>query len=1267
MRGKVFTRLGGLLGAAGLAACAVGGAPEGEEGDPTTRFWLQREASTRGALASHGANAGLEAAGGWVHRYVVLEGPAAVEAARAPGDDAAQRTARVKARIREIDAHQEALLPQIEATGARVVYRYRRLANAIQVTAPAAALEALGRLPGVTRLDTVTIHERRLKSAVPFVGGYKAWSAQGATIHGEGVRIGIVDTGIDYLHAAFGGPGTPEAYKQNDPAVIEPGTFPTAKVLGGIDFVGDTYDASQPGSVPIPDDDPLDCQGLQGMNITGGHGTHVAGTAAGLGVLASGETFYGPYDQSLNPNQFRVGPGVAPMASLYALKVFGCSGSTAVTNAAFEWAADPNEDGDLSDHLDVLNLSLGGSYGLSSLTEVGTIKNITDLGTFLAIAAGNEGNTFYVTGWPSTATEALAVAATTDAISFQALTVLSPPGIAGDVACLEGAFTKPLALSGVIEGDLVAAEPALACQPLSNPQAIQGKIAFIDRGTCTFVKKIQHAFDAGAIAVVVADREDSDVPFAMGGDGTEVDIPGVLIRKVNGDAIRDQLAQGVKVRMDPQKQFVTSLSADQMAGFSSRGPRSVDNALKPEIGAPGVAIDAAGVGTGTGPRQLQGTSMACPVIAGAAALVKQANPSFSTAEVKAALMNTAVPGQGPKGEAVPVSLMGAGRVQVDLALSPPFTAAASEPPGAVGVSFGAIIVSKPTTEQRAVEVTNHGDSEITLQAAAQLTYETPGVTLAVDPPSVTVPAKGKATVQLSLTVDPALLPAPAPDPLTPEKAPYVNQPRHFLTEAGGHLTFTGDGASARVPFHAIARAADEIKAAPGASLCGASLDKPILLPLDGPSTSKVPVTTAFELGAESPPKGAAGSPTKMGDLLAVGVANNLPVAESFENASVYFGIVVYGQWTTPAMGPQSVVGVYIDTNDDKKADYAVLIEPLRRQPPYFDVLTASPYNLKNGQQGQPRFLNIFPRDQVESHPFNNSVAVLPVTLSAIGLKKSNPRFNYQAFSDLNFPQLQSDQTKWVTYDLDALAIDTAKGGREGRPVYDGKKAVEVHLGPAAQPGQLPKVLLLHHSNVAGQRHEILDLNALTSGEQADLEVSLAANIPGGGVATATVKNKGPAAAKNVKLTLDPGAGASISGATPSAGTCATGAKGSCELGELAADQQATVELKIQGPGKLTVSAAASTDVCDPVAANNQAQFTTEGTGGSGGGAGAAGAAGFAGAAGSSPGGAASPALGPFSVGGGCDCGVAAGSSRAGGAALAALGLAALLRRRRRDG
>ncbi|MCS6898875.1 MAG: hypothetical protein RMJ98_04140, partial [Myxococcales bacterium] len=180
MRGKVFTRLGGWLGVVGVAACTVGGGGEVEEQDWVSRFRHQREGmASRGGLASEGESHGPKTVESWVHRYVVLEGPAVAEVRKEVGENRESWVAQGRARLREIDAQQEALLPRIEATGARVVYRFRRLANAIQITAPVEALGALGRLPGVVRLDTVTIHERGLKSAVPFVGGYKAWSAQG--------------------------------------------------------------------------------------------------------------------------------------------------------------------------------------------------------------------------------------------------------------------------------------------------------------------------------------------------------------------------------------------------------------------------------------------------------------------------------------------------------------------------------------------------------------------------------------------------------------------------------------------------------------------------------------------------------------------------------------------------------------------------------------------------------------------------------------------------------------------------------------------------------------------------------------------------------------------------------------------------------------------------------------------------------------------------------------------------------------------------------
>ena len=123
------------------------------------------------------------------------------------------------------------------------------------------------------------------------------------------------------------------------------------KVLGGYDFVGDAYDAGDPNhTTPAPDPNPLDCDG---------HGTHVAGIAAGYGENPNGTTFAGDYttlptdptnSYAAYRSLFRIGPGMAPKAKLYAYKVFGCTGSTDLITAAIDRAADPNGDGNPSDH-----------------------------------------------------------------------------------------------------------------------------------------------------------------------------------------------------------------------------------------------------------------------------------------------------------------------------------------------------------------------------------------------------------------------------------------------------------------------------------------------------------------------------------------------------------------------------------------------------------------------------------------------------------------------------------------------------------------------------------------------------------------------------------------------------------------------------------------------------------------------------------------------------------------------------------------------------
>ena len=184
--------------------------------------------------------------------------------------------------------------------------------------------------------------------SVPRTQAPFAWAGVNG-VRGEGVKIAIIDTGIDYTHANFGGPGTPAAYQvaflsdtaPADPAMFGPGA---AKVKGGTDLVGDDYDANVPAkATPAPDPNPLDCNG---------HGSHVAGSAAGFGVLANGSTYGGVYDQTIYSNfSFSIGPGVAPKADLYAVRVFGCEGSTDVVIDAIEWAVDND--------MDVINMSLG--------------------------------------------------------------------------------------------------------------------------------------------------------------------------------------------------------------------------------------------------------------------------------------------------------------------------------------------------------------------------------------------------------------------------------------------------------------------------------------------------------------------------------------------------------------------------------------------------------------------------------------------------------------------------------------------------------------------------------------------------------------------------------------------------------------------------------------------------------------------------------------------------------------------------------------------
>lgn len=1114
--------------------------------------------------------------------YVVLAGPAAIEVIPAGVSLASQQATRVtRARIAEIDAAQSALEPLVTKAGGQVVARFSRLANAVQVLARPSGLPAIARLPGVVRVEKVPLHTLSLGSALPVIGAPAVW-AKSTPLQGDGITIGIVDSGIDYTHADFGGAGTAAAYAANDPDVIEPGSFPTARVIGGWDFVGNDYNPSAGNSTPKPDPDPLDCTKPESGHVSGGHGTHVSGIAAGNGVKSDGTAFTGPYEQTFVPSAFKVAPGVAPRAKLFALKIFGCDGSTTALAQALERAADPNQDGSFDDRLDVVNASLGSSYGLTSPTNAQVVANLVKAGTSLVVAAGNDGQSFYAVASPAVFPQALAVAASADN-QFVALSVTSPAGIAGDYPAAEGGFTTRLADVGKISSQVVAANPMLGCSASNFGAEVAGKIALVDRGQCSFTKKFNNAIAAGAIAAVIVDDEDSALPFAMGGgDPGSVAIPGVMIRKQDGQLIKNALAQGpVSVTLDPAKLF-SGAGSELLAGFSARGPSSVDERLKPEVAAPGFSIDSARVGSGSAPRRSQGTSMASPVVAGAAALVRQARPTLSPLEIKALLVNSAQPIASLSTAAYSTSSVGGGRLAVDHAVELLTTAAADLAVGDVGVSFGSLVVDEKTTQKRSFVVTNHDASAKSFDLSVLPTHSLPGVQVSVAPTQLEVPAGGSASAEITLDVDPVALGNPGPDPAT--ETMQFEQPRHYLNEASGlvRLSAKTGPEALTIPFHGSVRAAAKRTAASSA-LCAGASSGPVALTLSGPSAHPDPVVTAFQLGAMDPERteSATDPDAALVDLVAVGVATDLATAPSFNDASVFFGVAIAGEWTTPARGPVSIVSIEIDADMNGSADYAIRTEALTGEGPYADVIAATTYDLSSGQPTSRRFINMASADTAATSPFHNSVIVLAANFPDIGVASDSPVFDYAAVTESPSFLAQGERTFWLTYDAGKPALDPALNGEDGRPLYVGNAPVLVQVDADARAADGPlELLLLHHTNVAGSRYEVIDLRAA---DPSKLNLALEATAPAtlssekNGEILLTVKNSGdsPSGAAVLTGTVS---GGTLLNASPSTGSCKAGSSLDCQLGVLAVGESATVTVSVRADdGGQSLQLSASVD------------------------------------------------------------------------------------------
>lgn len=549
--------------------------------------------------------------------------------------------------------------------------------------------------------------------------------------------------------------------------------------------------------------------------------------------------------------------------------MFGDNGGfTDLVSVALEWAMDPNGDGDMTDHLDVVNMSLGSAFGDPDDPSAISASNAAAVGIIVVSSAGNEGATPYVTGSPAVAPAAISVAANTPGGRLYAtFKVNTPAALAGVKTSLEGSGGVTLAQTGPITGDVVSSVPVDGCTPLTNAAAVAGKIALIKRGTCSFIVKFQSAQAAGAkAAVVYNDGADPTrvAPLVMGLDPTIV-IPGVMISSTDGNALA--AATGVNVTMslapDPTKD-------DAIADFSSLGPAIGGSQFKPDLAAPGVAIVSAGATTGTGSLELQGTSMAAPHVAGAAALLLQEHPNLDPSGIKALLQNSTV-NSNPSVD-TRLTRQGTGAIRVDRAAA--LTSYAS--PG--GISFGRLNPLVPIVREESVRLKNlAGRSRIfTGKLVTNRTY--PGVS--VDCPRVlAVGGKGSAKFDVQLRFDPRAA----------WKQGVFDDAHVSQTEVDGWCVFSDGKDSLRVGYIAVVDPASSVIALPSHGLSGVDVRNL------GPSIGWAEQFTLAKIGSDSDHGSdaridavgfRAGDPALFGGLpvLEFGIALRKP----FEHLSILF-------------------------------------------------------------------------------------------------------------------------------------------------------------------------------------------------------------------------------------------------------------------------------------------------------------------------------------------------------------------------------------------
>jgi minor extracellular serine protease Vpr len=932
-------------------------------------------------------------------------------------------------------AEQAAVRTSLESAGGRVLNAFQSALNGVKLAIPRNRIDELRNIPGVVDVKLVGIYRHENVVSVPRMQAPIAWSGVRG-VRGEGVKVAIVDTGIDYTHANFGGPGTPAAYQvahMSETQPADPALFGSnaPKVKGGTDLVGDKYDPSSDDpalNTPMPDPNPLDC---------GGHGSHVAGSAAGFGVTAQGTTFNGPYDQTTHTNfVFTIGPGVAPKADLYAVRVFGCDGATDVVTEAIEWAVDND--------MDVINMSLGADFGPADSADSLAADNAMRAGVVVVSAAGNAGDIHYILGSPGAATKGIAVAAG-EKQAFHMGVNMALPAIPGGPAArtIEAINANDAAFSpGALQVKVLRnsnGTVSLGCNRAEYVAAnVTGKLVVTQRGTCARVARAIFGQQAGAAAVVMINNAAGLPPFegpitSNPDDGEQftVTIPFYGVAGPLTDSTSDGVAlvkrDGLSISLTEGPPIQTGL-----ASFTSTGPSTPDSLLKPDITAPGVAIVSTGMGTGNQAATMSGTSMATPHIAGMAALTIQAHPTWRPAAIKSAIINSGSPaglsdyqtrraGSGFANAAAAVGTMAYAFADRD----------------ETTVNFGFEEFSNDFTRTRTIHVKNDGPAA-SFDVAIERKQGSPH-TVTVSPTHINIPKHGTATVELELTVPAATVGGSLPDP-----------PADAFRDVAGLVAFTPSsmsnrGIALRVPYYLVPRVSSNVNTT-------LSLKRRATLGVANVQNrnSAIPGTADFYAwGLESPND-------RLGriDVRAGGV-------QSFDAGGgdrvLVFAVNTFNAWSTPE---QQEFDVSVDVNGDGTADIIVFSIDLGliTTGGFSGQMVAATLDLKTGDL----FADFF-----AVAASNSSTILLPVFASTLGITSPNPRFAYTA---VGFDLLSNDHDRFeeaASFNAFDSAIETGQFVVV-RP--DELESVPVHVNSAeAQKTPAKGLMIVTQDNKNGPR------------------------------------------------------------------------------------------------------------------------------------------------------------------------------------------------------